>query len=255
MTTSFPTRLVRAGEMSCAGRMRRTVGYGAMLLLLLLVWVCCAAPVAAAGDEDPVDFSRDIRPLLSDRCFQCHGPSEEDRQGGFRLDVKESAFGESDSGEHPIVPGDLEHSEMYQRITAEDSFMRMPPPDSNKTLSPDEIATIAKWIKQGAPWHAHWAYMPPQKAPLPEVQQKEWPQNPIDYFVLARLEKNHLHPAPPADRMTLIRRVTFDLTGLPPDSGRSAAVSIGHDSRRVRAGCRPIARIATLWRTHGTILA
>ncbi len=187
--------------------------------LLLAGLVCLGSvftPWARAGEDDSIDFGRDIRPLLSDKCFQCHGPNEQAREGGFRLDDRDSALGEADSGEHPIVPGNLEQSESYQRITAEDLDYRMPPEDSNKSLTEEEIAKIARWIQQGAPWQGHWAYVPPRKAELPEVQAADWPREPIDYFVLARLEKQSLKPAPPADKVTLIRRVTFDLTGLPP---------------------------------------
>ena len=151
------------------------------LLLAGVAGLVCLGSVfaswARAGEEESIDFGRDIRPLLSDKCFQCHGPNEQAREGGFRLDDKESALGEADSGEHPIVPGDLEQSELYQRITSDDLDMRMPPEDSNKSLTEEEIAKIAKWIEQGAPWQGHWAYVPPRKAALPEVQQRTGPGN------------------------------------------------------------------------------
>ncbi len=174
------------------------------------------ASADGAVDQETIDFGRDIRPLLSDKCFACHGPGEESREGGFRLDDKASVLGEADSGEHPIVPGDLDASELYQRLISDDSDERMPPEDTNKTFTKEEIAKIAKWIEQGANWEGHWAYIPPCKAALPAVRAKRWPRTPIDYFVLARLEAKSRTPAEQADRITLIRRVTFDLTGLPP---------------------------------------
>ncbi len=209
--------LLRVSDLDWSSVTWSRFGRWSGMALLALGLLICSAQIGVAGEDDAVDFNRDIRPLLSDKCFKCHGPNETSRQGGFRLDDKESAFGEADSGEHPIVPGDLDQSELYQRITSDDLDMRMPPADSNKILSEDEIATIAKWIELGAPWQGHWAYLPPRKADLPEVRQQDWPHSPIDYFVLARLEKHALHPAPPADRITLIRRVAFDLTGLPPE--------------------------------------
>ncbi len=195
------------------------------LLARLVLWggLGLFGSAVLGGEDDAIDFNRDIRPLLSDKCFKCHGPSEGSRQGGFRLDDPESSFGEADSGEHPIVPGDLDQSELYQRITSDDPDLCMPPADSNKTLSDQEIATIASWIQQGAPWQAHWAYIAPQKAELPAIKQADWPVNPIDHFVLARQEKAGLRPAPPADKLTLARRLAFDLTGLPPTQNEMAA--------------------------------
>jgi hypothetical protein len=166
--------------------------------------------------ENQIDFNQDIRPLLSDRCYACHGPSEEQRAGGFRLDVQESAFSEADSGEIPIVPGDAEASGIYQRITSDDEFMVMPPADSNKSLTDEERELIRRWIDQGAAWSGHWAFEVPQKPDLPEVSNEGWCRQPLDRFVLARLDEAGLQPNDETDKATLIRRVTFDLTGLPP---------------------------------------
>lgn len=165
---------------------------------------------------ESIDFSQDIRPLFSDKCFACHGPSEDSREGGFRLDVKDSAFGEADSGERPIVAGDPDSSELYARIVTDDEFMIMPPEETNKEFTKEEIERIRKWIEQGASWNEHWAWAVPNRPPLPEVKDQAWPQNSIDRFTLAKLEKEGLAPSQEADRATLIRRVTFDLTGLPP---------------------------------------
>ncbi len=163
-----------------------------------------------------VDFSRDVRPILSSKCFKCHGPNENTREGGFRLDEKESAFGEADSGARPIVPGDLDASELIARISTDDIDLRMPPPDSTKELTEEEIATLLRWVEGGAPWQEHWAFVPPQQSELPAVTTPAWPRNAIDHFILARLSAAGLQPSPAADKRTLIRRVTFDLTGLPP---------------------------------------
>ena len=168
--------------------------------------------------DDAISFDRDVRPILSDKCFACHGPEEASREGGFRLDVKESAFGEADSGSHPIVPGDVEASELVARITSDDESLRMPPVDSHKTLSEEEIETLRRWVAEGAPWNKHWSLVPPVRPELPAVAHANWPRGAVDQFILARLEKEGLTPLPEADRATLVRRVTLDLTGLPPSS-------------------------------------
>ena len=182
---------------------------------LLSIATVLLVPVSVPGAER-VDFNRQIRPILSDKCFACHGPDEQRREGGFRLDVKELAVGEADSGERPIVPGDVEASELYRRITSEDESSLMPPPDSNKTLTPEEIERIRLWIAQGAEWSEHWSFIAPAKSAVPPVSAPAWCRNPIDNFVLARLDAERLQPAAEADKQTLLRRVTLDLTGLPP---------------------------------------
>ena len=182
--------------------------------LVLIVAVILAAPARSLGDE-AIQFNRDIRPLLSDNCFGCHGPDQAQRQADLRLDVEGSAKRELD-GVRPIVPGDLEASELYRRITSSDEDERMPPPDSGKTLSPEQIEKIARWIRTGAPWQEHWAFIVPLRPAIPALQNTSWVRNPIDAFVLARLESEGLAPSAEADKTTLIRRVTLDLTGLPP---------------------------------------
>jgi hypothetical protein len=187
-----------------------------VLLLVLLPLTGTSVRLLAANETNgTIDFNQQIRPLLSDNCFQCHGPDEEDRYGGFRLDLQESALGEADSGERPIVPGDPDASEVMLRITADDD-MQMPPPDSNKSLTPEEIGLIRQWIEQGAPWAQHWSFVPPKLSLLPKISHMEWPRNEVDHFVLARLEQQGLVPAAEADKHTLIRRLCLDLTGLPP---------------------------------------
>jgi len=171
-----------------------------------------------AGLPEQVDFNFHIRPILSDRCFKCHGPDEPARKGNFRLDTEEGAFKALDSlgKEHAIVPGDLGESVLYERLVTTDPELLMPPPSSNLPLSRYEIALIGKWIEQGAEWKKHWSFLPPQKSKLPAVNNKQWPKNEIDHFVLQQLEQKGLKPTTEAEKTTLLRRLSFDLTGLPP---------------------------------------
>jgi hypothetical protein len=156
-----------------------------------------------------IDFNRRIRPVLSDTCFACHGPDEQHRMAGLRLDEKESAL-------RVIVPGRRDQSKLWARISHPDAKLRMPPPGFERSLSKEQVEAIGRWIDEGAEWQTHWAYAPPRKPALPAVAAKRWPRNGIDHFVLARLEKEGLKPSPQADKTTLIRRVSLDLTGLPP---------------------------------------
>ena len=171
-------------------------------------------PAEAATSAEPVDFLHDIRPILSDNCFMCHGPDANHREAGLRLDVREGAFGETEYGDLAIVPGEREASAIWERISSDDEFMVMPPPDSGKSLTPEQVELLGRWIDEGAAWQEHWAFVTPERPELPAVQQADWPANAIDYFTLARLERAGLSPSPQADKETLIRRVTFDLTGL-----------------------------------------
>lgn len=184
--------------------------------VLALLALCLANPAAFATDM--LQYNRDIRPILSDRCFKCHGPDKESRKANLRLDQPESAFGpRKDPAEHAIVPGKPDASLLVQKISAADPDDRMPPPASNLSLSEKEKNTLRGWIAQGAKYQPHWAFIaPPDVVPLPEVANKKWPRNEIDRFVLARLEKEHIKPSREADKSRWLRRVTYDLTGLPP---------------------------------------
>ena len=164
-----------------------------------------------------VDYNFHIRPILSDRCYACHGPDANARQSNLRLD-EEYAAKETElaSGGYAIVPGNVGKSRLHARIRSDDPELRMPPPESNLTLTDHEIALIARWIDQGAEWKPHWSFLPPVKPLLPSVEQSDWPVNEIDFFILSRLEQEGLGPSPAADRNTILRRVTLDLTGLPP---------------------------------------
>jgi len=166
--------------------------------------------------KSTVNFDREIRPILSQNCFACHGPDEQSRQADLRLDLKSGAFGEGESGELAIVPGSAEDSELFRRLISDDEDLLMPPPDSHKHLTKAEIELIRTWIDEGAEWEPHWAFVTPTSPALPEVNNSLWSRDPLDRFVLARLEKEGLSPSEEASRRTLIRRVTMDLTGLPP---------------------------------------
>ena len=183
-------------------------------------WILSAVVVGvsahASAADSKIDFNRDIRPILSDNCYACHGPDEAHREGGFRLDRKESAFGKADSDSLVIVPGKPEASELIARIVTNDHDLRMPPADSTKSLSEEQIELLKKWVAQGAAWREHWSFIPPIKHELPQVSKADWCSNPIDYFILNRLDEESLQPGKRASKETLIRRVTLDLTGLPP---------------------------------------
>ncbi len=176
-----------------------------------------AATAAAAGDA--VDFNRDVRRILSENCFKCHGPDTKARSSGkkaLRLDDRTNALADLGDGRHAIVPGQPEQSELVRRITTADLDDKMPPPDSGKKLTAQDIAVLKKWIQQGADYARHWAYAPPRRADLLKTGNRRWARNAIDHFILARLEREKLKPAPEAERAALIRRAALDLTGLPP---------------------------------------
>ncbi len=180
---------------------------------------CCLLAWPVRAESDRVDFNNDIRPILSNKCFACHGPDQKERQGGvdgLRLDTAEGMAEDLGDGSRAVVPGDLKASRLYQRVTTADEDERMPPPDFGKRLSSKEIALLRKWIQQGAEFQQHWSYVPPRRPALPEVSRSDWPRTPIDHFILYRMERAGLAPSEEADRSTLIRRVSLDLTGLPP---------------------------------------
>jgi len=186
--------------------------------VVLMLTVCLSQPVLAETQKaasSEFDFASDIRPLLSDACFSCHGPDEEHREAELRLDLKEGLFGTSAENAF-IVPGKPEQSLVYQRLIAADESVRMPPTDSGKKLSKADIEKIRQWIQAGAPWASHWAFQPPVKPEIPRVRQQALVQNPIDAFILRKLEKQQLSFSEQADRITLLRRLSLDLTGLPP---------------------------------------
>ncbi len=170
---------------------------------------CLAAPAAGGDVPATVEYNRDVRPILSDTCYHCHGPDAARRKADLRLDSEAGA-------RQAVVPGDPGRSELIRRITSTDDAERMPPPRSGGKLTPRQIELLRRWVVQGAKWQKHWAFLPPVRPPLPAVQDPRWVRNGIDAFILDRLEREGLRPSPEADGVTLLRRAALDLTGLPP---------------------------------------
>lgn len=166
--------------------------------------------------QEKLDFNRDIRPILAGKCLSCHGQDPKAVQAGLRLNQRDSALAKLYNGKFAIVPGHPEQSEVMARITAKSPDYQMPPPDSNKTLTDEDRATLKRWIEEGAEYKEHWAFVTPTRPTPPTVQLKSWVRNPIDNFVLAKLESHGMKPSPEADKSTLLRRVSLDITGLPP---------------------------------------
>src|SRR4051794_21053700 len=178
------------------------------------VWLICYVPQFASAAS--VEFNRDVRPILSDKCFTCHGPDATARKVPFRLDSEAAAKAALRSGKRAIVEGDAGSSELVRRITASNNALRMPPVYSGLKLTDREIETLRSWVIEGAKWEKHWSFIPPRRQPLPRVKDQHWPRNPIDSFILMRLENEGLKPSEEAEKEILVRRVTLDLTGLPP---------------------------------------
>ncbi|MDA0589586.1 MAG: DUF1553 domain-containing protein [Planctomycetota bacterium] len=191
--------------------MRASLAVG-LTLAMTFVGTCCVEAQSSAQ----VDFNFDVKPLLSDRCFKCHGPDAEHREADLRLDTKDGAYGLSAEDTPILKPGDASASELFRRITSTDPDVQMPPPDSNLKLSQDEIDLIGRWIKQGANWKQHWSFLPLERIPVARTKNTTWAKNEIDQFVLAGLEEAGIEPAPEASKEKWLRRVTFDLIGLPP---------------------------------------
>jgi mono/diheme cytochrome c family protein len=201
----------RTGRRMASGSRRTSVVRN---LFLLACWT--ATLPAASNTTTSIDYNRQIRPIFSENCYACHGPDENKRTAGLRLDDKGSALKKLPSGKVAIVPGDPSASELMARINPHNDAQRMPPTFTGKTLSEEQVALVREWIGQGAKWQTHWSYIPPRRPELPEVGESDWVRNEIDRFILARLEREGLQPSPQADKNTLIRRLSFDLVGLPP---------------------------------------
>lgn len=219
--------------------------------MALLAGLGCAPALAQTG---AVEFNRDIRPILSDRCFACHGPDQGKRLSKLRLDTEAGAKGDL-GGHFAIVPGKAADSELIRRVTSDDLARRMPPAYSGAAkLTEREIGLLTRWISQGATWQKHWSFIPPVRPELPEIHNASWPKNAIDRFVLARLEREGLKPSVEADARTLIRRVSFDLTGLPPTRRRwmrSCRIIRRMLTRRWWTACWPRRTTASAWRRSG----
>ncbi|MDA0817916.1 MAG: DUF1549 domain-containing protein [Planctomycetota bacterium] len=200
--------------MNCRHRSR--VG---ALFAMVCVWSAgfSGSWAADASREQPVDFARDILPILASNCFACHGPDAEQRAADLRLDTEEAAT------EHVIVRGDAAASELIVRIESTDDDICMPPPETERQLTAEQVALLRRWIDQGAPWARHWAFVPPAMPVVPASEGTAWPRSAIDHFVWARLNTEGLEPSEPASRGEWLRRISFDLTGLPPTPAELAA--------------------------------
>jgi hypothetical protein len=187
----------------------------ALMIVASLPYFSPPAIPGALGSQG-IDFNHDVRQILSENCFKCHGPDEVARKSSLRLDNRADALKAAESGKTAIAPAAPEKSELVRRITATDASLRMPPPKSGKTLTRDQVRILQDWIAEGAPYAVHWAYRKPTRPAIPPVKDKNWPGNDLDRFILARLEAEHLSPSGRADPYMLIRRVSLDLIGLPP---------------------------------------
>jgi mono/diheme cytochrome c family protein len=183
-----------------------------MLRVAICVLTLMLLSTPASAQQDPIDFSRQIQPILAKRCYACHGPDK--AEGGLRLNQRELAYEKLESGRRAVVPRDPSHSELIRRILSTDEADQMPP--EGPRLTPAQVDLLKKWIESGAEWKEHWAFTPVSDAAPPATKDKAWVKNPIDAFVLNKLEANGLKPAAPADKTALLRRITYDLTGLPP---------------------------------------
>ena len=187
-------------------------------IMCFVLGMLLAGTPSWAASIDPVDFQRQVRPILSDNCFACHGPDAETRMADLRLDTREGAFAQRQNGS-PVIPGDFNTSLLYQRVTHQNETLRMPPAHSKKELTEEQIEILKSWIEQGASWDQHWSFKAVKRPEPPAVKNEAWVRSPLDRFILARLEKEGLTPAPEADKGALARRVALDITGLPPDPG------------------------------------
>jgi len=203
--------------------------YPPLQKILTVFLVGCLWTGAACAASDPIGFNRDIRPILTDNCFSCHGPDKGKRKAHLRLDTKDGLFTAIETN-YPVVPGKPEQSDVYLRITTQDPDDLMPKSKTGEHLSAKQIDLIKRWIEQGAKWQGHWAYTAPVRQTVPKLKSS-WPINPIDNFILARLQTEKLAPSADADKRTLLRRLSFDLTGLPPTPEEVKAFEADRSSR------------------------
>jgi len=202
--------------------MRKTIVTIALLVAIIAAGaISCFNKKGDGNDSLPraVSYNFHIRPILSDKCFKCHGPDADKRKAHLRLDIADSAYAPltETEGAYAIMPGKPAESELYKRISSADTSYMMPPPTGHLgMLSPYEVSLFKKWIEQGAKYETHWAFTPPEKQPLPALSDKEWPKNEIDHFILAKLDEKGLTPNEEADKERLLKRAALDITGLPP---------------------------------------
>ncbi len=190
------------------------------VMLGLCVFFGCQGNLDSEEKQIPesISYNFHIRPILSENCYACHGPDANKREAGLRFDIEKEAFAglKENPGSHALVPGKPDNSVAFQRMISTDPSEIMPPPETNLKLTEYQIKLIKKWIQQGAEFEPHWAFLRPEKAPLPKVKNKEWPRNELDYFILSKQENEGLSPNPEADKEMLLRRLSLDITGLPP---------------------------------------
>jgi len=189
-----------------------------LVFIIILAHACSSSLGSKRVTVKEIDYNFHIRPILSDKCFTCHGPDAAQRQADLRLDTEEGAYAmlKDQKDQFVLVPNDLERSEVWHRITSRDTTDVMPPPESNLILTQEEIDLIGRWIEQGATYKEHWAFLPPEKANFPKVKREKWVRNEIDHFILAKMEEQGLRPNEAAEKSYLLKRLSFDLTGLPP---------------------------------------
>ena len=186
-----------------------------LILLACLFFASSKLGFAGKDNSESVKFARDIRPILSENCFLCHGPDEGQRYANLRLDTRDGLFAQR-GNKKVVIPNNPKDSLLMQRIASKQPALRMPPIGSGKELSPDEIELLQTWIEEGSQWQQHWSFAPIRQPKVPKVNIKDWIRNPIDTFILKQLKQAGLEPSPTADKVTLIRRASLDLTGLPP---------------------------------------
>ena len=219
-------------------------------LSLLAFGLCVSAPHASGARE--ISFNRDIRPILAENCFSCHGPDPGGRKAGLRLDTEAGLFEKRKDDPAPVVRGNAVESELYKRLLSKDKDEVMPPPESHKVLKPAEVALLKRWIDAGAPWQRHWSFIPPEKAPLPSVKDAQWPKTPLDRFILAKLESRGLSPAAEAEPRALFRRLHLDITGLPPKPADVEAFLVDYRADKESALSQWVDRLmhSTAWGEH-----
>ena len=189
-----------------------------------LTFFCVLTSALASAVDAPVDFNREVRPILSDRCYGCHGPdADKGRKAGLRLDEFAGATKKLKSGDVAVVPGDVKQSALVQRILSDDAEDVMPPPELHRPLSKAEKEVLIRWVRQGAKYDPHWAFVSPQSHATPTVIDPSWAKDPLDAFIVHAAASKGLRPSSAADRATLLRRASFALTGLPPTNAEVAA--------------------------------
>lgn len=198
--------------------MRWKLGVTSLIVMVALLYTCSPSAKLAQTVNGEVDYNLHIRPILSDKCFACHGPDAANREAGLRLDTEAGAYAElkDQPGRYALVAGNLEESEIWHRIISTDTAEVMPPPYTNLKLTSDEVELISKWIEQGATYKPHWAFIPPTTVEQPDIEASDWANNEIDYFIFDKMQSIGLKPNPSADKALLLKRAAFDLTGLPP---------------------------------------